>query len=114
MNYKIDDNKLILYINKDNIEKVFKKIKSLIKKCDKENLMLEIEYDDIKNEDLDMIQTAINIKDRENEIPIYLDTRSLILSNATRIIKAQQGAIIVLVIAFCIALFGWHSCISAM
>ena len=33
---------------------------------------------------------VINIKDRENEIPIYLDTRSLILSNATRIIKAQQ------------------------
>ena len=33
---------------------------------------------------------VINIKDRENESPIYLDTRSLILSNATRIIKAQQ------------------------
>lgn len=36
------------------------------------------------------------------------------IATQRRIIKAQQGAIIVLVIAFCIALFGWHSCISAM
>ena len=32
----------------------------------------------------------ISIKDGKNEIPIYLDTRSLILSNATKIIKTPQ------------------------
>ena len=36
---------------------------------------------------------VINIKDGENEIPIYLDTRSLILSNATKIIKIPQEVV---------------------
>ena len=36
---------------------------------------------------------VISIKDRENEIPIYLDTKSLILSNATRIIKTPQEVV---------------------
>lgn len=36
---------------------------------------------------------VINIKDGKNEIPIYLDTRSLILSNATKIVKTPQEVV---------------------
>ena len=36
---------------------------------------------------------VVVMKDGKNEIPIYLDSRSLILSNATKIINIPQGAI---------------------
>ena len=36
---------------------------------------------------------VISVKNGENDIPVYLDSRSLILSGATRIIKMPQEVV---------------------
>ena len=81
MNYKIDNNKLILFVNKDNIDKTISKTKKLIRLCDKRNLELVIEYDGVKSDDLDMIKTAINIKNREDRYNYIYDTVCKILDD---------------------------------
>ena len=81
MDYSIKDNKLILSVNKENIFKIIKHTKKWIKLCDKKNLELEIKYDGEENNDLEMIKTAINIKDREKRYNYIYDTVCKILDD---------------------------------
>ena len=81
MDYKINNNILKVYVNKDNLDETIRKTKKLIRLCDKKNLILEIEYDDVKSEDLEMIKTAINIKDKEDRYNYIYDTVCKILDD---------------------------------
>ena len=78
MKYEIKDNKLILFVNDENLDKTIKKTKKLIRLCDKKNLELVCDY---KNDDLDMIKTAINIKTKEKRYNYIYDTVCKILDD---------------------------------
>ena len=81
MNYTINENKLFLSVNKDNIDKTISKTKKIIRLCDKKNLKLEIKYDGVESKDLEMIKTAINIKNREDRYNYIYDTVCKILDD---------------------------------
>ncbi len=85
MNYNIENNKLTLFVDNDNIDKVICKTKKWIRICDRKILELDIEYDGIiekgKKKDLEMIKTAINIKDREKRYDYIYDTVCKILDD---------------------------------
>lgn len=93
MKYEINNDKLILFITDDNIEKTIRHTRKLIRLCDKKNLTLILNYNgkEIKEtyaeklNDLVMIRTAINIKDREERYNYIYDTVCKILDD--RIIK---------------------------
>ncbi len=79
MKYIIDKDKLFLEVTNENIESIINSTKRIIKKCDKNNLELVINYNDknineSKINDLKMIQTAINIKDKEKRYNYIYDT----------------------------------------
>ena len=89
------DNKLVLHINDENINDIISKTKSIIKYCDKNNLIVELIYNskkidekylknDISNNlrDIITIMHAINIKNIEERynyiydtVCVYLDER---------------------------------------
>ena len=50
--------KLILNLTDDNIEKHIKNTKKLIKICDKQNLELELKYDNITNKNLRIVYSS--------------------------------------------------------
>ncbi len=81
------DNKLILQITDDNLKYIIKNTKSLIKFCDKRNLIVELIYNDkkidekylkkdISNDlrDIITIMHAINIKDKYKRYDYIYDT----------------------------------------
>jgi len=74
MNFSIENNKLILFVNKDNVDETIKKTKKLIRLCDKKNLELEIKYDGDSSPDLEMIKNAINLKTKEERYNYIYDT----------------------------------------
>ena len=71
MKYEIKNKKLLLFVNDGNINKIIKKTKKIVRICDKKKLELVCDY---KNEDLEMIKTAINIKDIEKRYNYIYDT----------------------------------------
>lgn len=75
MTYEIKDNKLILTVL--DIEKTIKNTKKIIRLCDKKNLELVINGK--TNDDLEMIKTAINLKDKESRYNYIYDTVCKIL-----------------------------------
>lgn len=85
MKYNIKDNKLIIDINNDNIKNVIKNTRKIKNKCDKNNLELKLNYNNIDNKkDLDdilMIQKAINIKDKYDRYNYIYDTVCKILDD---------------------------------
>lgn len=77
MTYEIKDNKLILTVL--DIEKTIKNTKKIIRLCDKKNLELAIEGN--TNHDLEMIKTAVNIKNKEDRYNYIYDTVCKILDD---------------------------------
>ena len=89
LNFKklINDNKLILKLNKDNLDYYIKNTKKIIRYCDNKNLILEIYYNNkklvkenlsskIDNDLRDMItiMIAINYKDKYDRFEFIYDT----------------------------------------
>ena len=81
------DNKLILNLNKDNIDYYIKNTKKIINYCDRKNLILEVFYNNKKltNKDLDnninknirdiiTIKNAINLKNKKDRYLYIYDT----------------------------------------
>ena len=73
--YEVINNKLELFITENNKEKVFKKLKSIIKYCDKNNLTIRIYsyLDDKTNRELSIIEKGINIKDKKERYSYVYD-----------------------------------------
>ncbi len=78
MKYIIDKDNLIINVDNNNVDKVINNTKKIIKKCDKDNYNLVYNYDanldKSKINDLEMIKTAINIKDKEKRYNYIYDT----------------------------------------
>ena len=76
----------IIDIDNSNIEKIIKKTKSIKNKCDKNNLKLKFNIkEDIKDEillrDIKSIETAINLKTKEERYNYIYDTVCKYLDN---------------------------------
>ena len=89
-----ENNKLIIKLNKDNLNYYFRNIKRIIRYCDHYNLFLELYYNNIKlndskvNKNIDndikdliTIMNAINIKDKYKRYEYIYDTVCSYLDN---------------------------------
>lgn len=73
--YEVIDNNLEIFVTENNKKKIFRKLKNIVKYCDKHNYTITINsfLDNIMNRELHIIEKGINIKDKKKRYSFVYD-----------------------------------------